>query len=102
MKRNDNGLVFRLTKYNSGAATCRDLGHAWQYEEWTKDGARRLRCVCGTSRKDRLDAGRIMSRQYAYIKGYSVKGESPTDVRMALRQLLAQDARRRSSRTIEG
>lgn len=86
-----------MSAFDSRYLECRDLGHAWErasdvvrtVEGGVRSFKRVLQCTrCKTLRKDEFrvtDSVSPKGRQYAYPKGYVVKGGlSRSDARMLL------------------
>ena len=67
-------------------ASCRDLGHKWDYFEW--HGQRRILICdnCDARREETMDAFDIVKRRYTYPKGYSWQ-HTPLPVRELRREL---------------
>lgn len=70
-------------------ATCRDIGHRWDYLTWY--GSRRIViCTsCDAAREDTMDAFDVVKRKYRYPKGYSWQHE-PIPVKSLRRELRRQ------------
>jgi hypothetical protein len=76
-------------------SACRDIGHQWDYYEWT-NGRRTLICFnCETRRTDTLSAYDVVDRSYKYPRGYAWKGEGyeTRELRRQLRREAAKLAR---------
>lgn len=73
-------------EYNPKFASCRDLGHEWDYYQW-HGSKRTLICdACGARREEVMDGNmKIVWRRYRMPKGYYWK-----DVALPIKKIRAQ------------
>lgn len=80
----------RLSDYPLKFLTCRDLGHAWFYEEWVRGKRTDICPNCTTRRRVLLTAGEVIARTYSYPKGYLIGDGIALDKARDVRARLAR------------